>query len=168
MGDCRLHLGAQLLHKLGIVSMGSGVGEDGRRGGEDPRDTDGIPSRLRRRRTHRHRGIDVGGQDGDRIVTVAADLEGPQLLGKIPQRRRFDLPETPLRMVVQIRSVIRLRGNRVHMAMARDPEDEIRIGVERGKQLVFRRLVVSTSPESLTDRQWALRARIPDTVYLVF
>ncbi len=139
IGDLRLHFGAQLFHKLGIVSMGSGIGEDGGRGAEYPRDADGIPPRLCRGRPCRDRGIDVGCNDRNGIVAVAADVEGPQLLGKIPQRRRLDLPEAPFGMVPEIRRIVRLGGNGVDVTMSRDPQDEIRIAVEGGEQLRLQR-----------------------------
>ena len=56
------------------------------------------PRDFLRRRPGLDLGIDIGRHDGNGVVAVAEDLPGAELLGKVPQRWGFDLPETVFRM----------------------------------------------------------------------
>ena len=73
--------------------MGRRIRENGGGGTEDPRGADGIPARLGRGRPLDNCGIDIGYNDRNRIVAIAADVKGTQLLGKVAERGRLDLPK---------------------------------------------------------------------------
>ena len=81
-------------------------------------------------------GIDVGDENRNGIVAVAQDLEGAELLRKVAQRCRLDFPEAvfgPLSCATSGRR--RLRRDDVDVPMPGDPQDQIRIIVQRAKQL---------------------------------
>ena len=85
-------------------------------------DRDSVGTRLRRTRSGRHRRINIGREDGNRVVAVANDLKHTELLGKVAQRGGLDLPESELGTgrIGQLE-----RGYAVQVAMPGDPQDEI-------------------------------------------
>ena len=67
--------------------------------------------------------------------SAAQELERAQLLREVPERRGLDLPEAELRPVGVRR---REGGDGVAVAMAGDPEDQVRIGVQLREQVLLR------------------------------
>ena len=55
-----------------------------------------VGARARGQRAFLDCRVHVGRQDGDRVVTVADQLESAKLLWKILERGSFDLPEAEL------------------------------------------------------------------------
>jgi hypothetical protein len=64
-------------------------------------------------------------------VAVAQDVESAELLGKVAQRRGFDLPESKLGPA-RIRRFH--RRDHVGVAMARHPQDQVGIPMQPGDQ----------------------------------
>jgi len=131
----RLHGGAQRLDQFGVVRAGRSQRQLMRTqfvGRVDLFDRGGVRTRLRRRRPALHRRIDIGREDGNRLVAVADDFEHAELLGKVAQRRGLDLPESEL----GTGGVGRFeRGYAIQVAMPGDPQDEAWIFVQLGEQI---------------------------------
>jgi len=99
---------------------------------EDPVGADGVAERVGRGRRGGDLRIDVGGDDGEGVVEITAEIEGAELPGEIAQRGDLDLPEAVFRMRRVGRGVGR---DDVDMAVAGDEQDEVGITLERGDQL---------------------------------
>jgi len=126
-GNNILHCRSQLYYKFSIKRVGRGIINRYSRG--YPGGGDCISPRGCCRRLSGNGRVNVSDDDWNRVVFVAVNLEGAELLREIPQGWGLDLPEAEGRV-----SRMNLRRNRVHVAVSGNPHDQIRIVLELGKQ----------------------------------